>query len=126
MLNGEVWFKFDSALAQRRLQINNTSISDATILRHLKLSASLCPTWIQTCVFKIDGEPVCGEEIDAYLSFLRTTLQQSTNLQGILLYGLARPSLQAEPSRLSNVAEDWMEEFADAIRSLNIEVKVHP
>lgn len=125
-LNGEVWFKFDSALAQRRLQINNASISNATILRHLKLSASLCPTWIQTCVFKIDGDPASGEEIDAYLNFLRTALQQGIKLQGILLYGLARPSLQAESSRLSNVAEDWMEKFADAIRSLNIEVKVHP
>lgn len=125
-LNGEVWFKFDSALAQRRLLINNASISNTTILRHLHLSASLCSTWIQTCVFKIDGEPVSGEEIDAYLNFLRTALQQGIKLQGVLLYGLARPSLQAESSRLSNVTEDWMEEFADAIRSLNIEVKVHP
>lgn len=126
MLNGEVWFKFDSAIPDHRQLINGTSISNSTIKRHLKLAAALCPTWIQTCVFQIDGQLASDEEINAYLNFLKTTLQQGIKVQGILLYGLARLSMQAESSRLSNVSENWMKKFADEIRSLNIEVKVHP
>lgn len=56
-MNGEVWFKFDRALPQERLLINNTRISLKKIYTHILIAASLCPTWLQTCFFNLDGLP---------------------------------------------------------------------
>lgn len=125
-LNGEVWFKFDSAMPARRQLINGTSISNSTIKRHLKLAATLCPTWIQTCAFQIDDQPPSEREIDAYLEFIAQARNASIPLQGVLLYGLARPPMQTEANRLSKASDQWLAQFADRIKVLGIEVKVHP
>jgi len=101
LLNGEVWFKLDSATAQGRLRINHTRQTAETALRNLRVAASLCPTWIQTATFALDGQPSAPEERQAYLHFLARCRDEDIPLQGVLLYGLARPSLQPEAPRLS-------------------------
>lgn len=125
-LNGEIWFKLDSVTQEGRLQINNTQLSLKKMHDNLKLAASLCPTQLQTCVFEIDGTPPSEEETSAYLEFLNTMQLEDTLLQGVLLYGLARPSLQPEAPRLSKVSLEWMESFATKIKKLGLKVKVHP
>jgi hypothetical protein len=45
-------------------------------------------------------------------------------LQGVLLYGLARPSKQPEAAQLSALPAIWLETFAEQIRALGITVKV--
>ncbi|MGG7053964.1 radical SAM protein [Nitrosomonas sp. ANs5] len=125
-LNGEIWFKLDSVTKVGRLQINHTHMSLARMRENLCLAASLCPTWLQTCVFQLDETPPGQTELDAYISFVDALLQDGVQIRGVLLYTLARPSLQPEAARLSKVSEEWMETFAARIRTLGIPVKVSP
>ena len=124
-LNGEVWFKLDSAIREKRQQINNTRMSTRQVRNNLKVSASLCPTWIQTCVFKIDGNPPARTEIKAYLEFIEKVLQEGTLIQGVLLYGLARSSMQPESPQLTKVTQRWIESFGKEINSLGLPVKTN-
>ncbi|SOD19436.1 radical SAM protein [Nitrosomonas ureae] len=125
-LNGEVWFKFDRALATARQYINNTSISLRKINDHLRITTSLCPTWLQTCVFQINAMPPAEEEIVAYLNFLQQLINNKIPLKGVLLYGIARPSLQPEAVQLSTVDESWLSAYAKRIEALGIAVKINP
>lgn len=124
-INGEIWFKLDSVIRERRQQVNNTRMSSRQVYRNLKLSALLCPTWIQTCVFKIDGNPPTREEIKAYLGFVEKLLQEGVLIQGVLLYGLARSSMQPESPRLTKVTRKWIESFGKEINSLGLTVKTN-
>ena len=124
-INGEVWFKLDSVIRERRQQINNTRMSSRQVCSNLKLSASLCPTWIQTCVFKTDGNPPTRVETKAYLGFVEKLLQEGTLIQGVLLYGLARSSMQPESPRLTKVTKKWIESFGKEINSLGLIVKTN-
>ncbi|MEE8327690.1 MAG: radical SAM protein [Nitrosomonadaceae bacterium] len=124
-LNGEVWFKLDSVIRKRRQQINNTHMSSRQVRNNLKLSASLCPTWVQTCVFKTDGNPPARVEIKAYLEFIEKLLQEGTLIRGVLLYGLARSSMQPESPRLTKVTQRWIESFGKEISSLGLIVKTN-
>ena len=123
---GELWFKLDSATDAGIRRINQAPFSAARARRHLEIAARLCPTWIQTCVFRCDGEPMPDVERQAYLDLLAGLVQRKVPLQGVLLYGLARPSMQPEASRLSPVADEWLHRFAAEIGELCLEVKVTP
>jgi wyosine [tRNA(Phe)-imidazoG37] synthetase (radical SAM superfamily) len=125
-LNGEVWFKLDSVTREGRQLINNTRMSLKKMRRNLQLSASLCPTWLQTCVFQIDGMPPSRNESEAYLRFIEEFLSEGGVLEGVLLYGLARPSLQPEASRLTTIRQEWMEAFSEQIRRRGLAVKLNP
>lgn len=125
-LNGEIWFKLDSVTKAGRLQVNNTRMSLARMRENLCLAASLCPTWLQTCVFKLDEAPPAQTELDAYISFVDALLRDGVQIKGVLLYTLARPSLQPEAVRLSKVSEEWMDTFAARIKALGIPVHVTP
>lgn len=125
-LNGEVWFKFDRALAEERQRINNTKISLKKIHQHLQIVTSLCPTWLQTCVFQINGEPPSESEIHAYLNFIKSLKDEGLPLKGILLYGIARPSLQPEARQLSQISESWLIAHGEKIKALGLNVRLHP
>lgn len=123
--NGEVWFKVDSVTKAGRSRINHTRSSLQQMRENLQSSASLCPTWLQTCVFNWNGLAPDDNEIQAYLQFIRTLLQDDVDIKGVLLYSLARPSLQAEAESLSSISRDWMEQFANGIRALGVAVQVN-
>jgi len=125
-LNGEVWFKLDSVTRAGRQRINNTRMSLQRMRDNLRLAASLCPTWLQTCVFQVDGMPPVEAETGAYLEFVAELLRENVPLQGVLLYGLARPSMQPEAPRLTKVTQAWMESFAAEIQALGLSVKLSP
>lgn len=125
-LNGEVWFKFDRALAEERQRINNTSISLKKIHHHLQIVTSLCPTWLQTCVFQINGTPPSELETKAYLKFVSSLKDEGLPLKGVLLYGIARPSLQPEAAQLSQVTESWLIAYGEKIKALGLAVKLNP
>jgi wyosine [tRNA(Phe)-imidazoG37] synthetase (radical SAM superfamily) len=125
-LNGEVWFKFDSATASGMRTFNQTRIAPEKQFERLRLAAALCPTWLQTCVFALDGTPPGEAEQAAYLDAVRRIRQQHIPLQGVLLYGLARPSMQPQAGRLSALPAAWLEAFADKIRAAGLPVKVSP
>lgn len=123
-LGGEVWYKLDRAPVAGYSHVNQISITPAQILRNLAAAALLCPTWIQTCMFAVDGELPSEQEIAGYLDLLRSTMLQGSTLQGVLLYGLARPSLQPEAPRLSAAPEVWMQALAERIKLLGLEVRL--
>lgn len=125
-LNGEVWFKLDSATAAGLRRVNQTRTPPGKHFERLKLAASLCPTWIQTCVFAHDGAPPGETEQSAYLAMIRRIRQERVPVQGVLLYGLARPSMQPSAPRLSALPLAWMETFAEAIRNAGLPVKLTP
>ncbi len=124
-LNGEVWFKLDSVTREGRQHINNTRMSSRRLRNNLQLAASLCPTWLQTCVFKTDGKPPTKIETSAYLEFIEKLLREGVPLKGVLLYGLARPSMQPEAPRLTKVTQGWMESFGRKISALGLTVKLN-
>ena len=98
-LNGEVWFKFDSATATGMRTINQTRISPQKQFERLAATARLCPTWLQTCVFALDGAPPSAAEQAAYVAALERIRQLQIPVQGVLLYGLARASMQPQAGK---------------------------
>lgn len=123
-LGGEVWFKLDSATASGRQKINNTRQSVAQSVRNLRLAAELCTTKIQTCLLDYAGNGYSDTEQAAYLAILRE-LQDLPGLREVMLYTLARPSLQPEAIYLKALAPETMQYFAEAIRQLGFKVSIH-
>lgn len=123
---GEVWFKLDAGTAAGVARINNVEVNMASVVRRLKLCAGLCPTWVQTCVFALDGLGPTQADIDAYVDVLNKA--GAENLRGVLLYGIARTSLQPEAARLSPLAAQTMEGIAEQIHknTQGLTVKVSP
>ncbi|MBI5439245.1 MAG: radical SAM protein [Nitrosomonadales bacterium] len=122
-LNGEVWFKLDRASEAGMRLINDTSASMDKVRDNLVTAIALCPTWIQTCWFALDGEPPGRQDEEDYLGFVSELLRDGHKPQGVLLYGMARPSMQAEVPRLSALSAENMQAFADRIGKL-LPVKV--
>ncbi len=125
-LNGEVWFKLDSATREGFERINSMAIEPATHLERLKKTAALCPTWVQTCVFALDGEEPDEREKRAYLDALAALVKEGVPLRGVLLYGLARASHQPEAPRLSRLPESWLDAFAREIEKAGLRVEKSP
>lgn len=125
-LNGEVWFKLDRATRAGLRQVNDTRTDPEHHYRRLQTCAGLCPTWVQTCVFGLDGAPPEANEVQAYLDLLARAVAEGVPLKGVLLYGLARPSLQPEAPRLSRLSEAWLSALAARIEALGLAVRVHP
>jgi wyosine [tRNA(Phe)-imidazoG37] synthetase (radical SAM superfamily) len=125
-LGGEVWFKFDRATAAGMREVNQTRIPPDRQFERLGVAAQLCPTWLQTCVFALDGAPPSTAEQAAYLEAVARIHAQALPVRGVLLYGLARPSMQPQASRLSALPSAWLETFAEKIRAAGLPVKVTP
>lgn len=123
-MGGEVWFKLDSGTEAGRRRINGVNLATGVLLGNLEAAAGICPTWIQTCVFSFDGAVPSSAERSAYLSLLGKARMAGIPLEGVLLYGLARPSMQAEAPRLAVLPSGWLEGFAAEIRRLGYNVKV--
>ena len=120
---GEVWFKLDSATEPGRKAINDSRQANAKTLENLETSSDLCETYLQTCMLKY---PAYEEEKErkAYLDLLTEIKQRGFNLKKIMLYTLARPSLQPEAGQLCKLDEQGMTQFADEIKRLGYEVSI--
>ncbi|MEI8363282.1 MAG: radical SAM protein [Betaproteobacteria bacterium] len=121
--NGEVWFKLDAGTKEGIARINDVNINPQSHVERLQHCAEICPTFIQTCMFAMDGEPPQEDDILAYLALIS---QVKLVVQGVHLYGLARPSYQTEAPRLSRLSADWLEAVALRIRGLGLTVYVSP
>jgi wyosine [tRNA(Phe)-imidazoG37] synthetase (radical SAM superfamily) len=120
---GEVWFKFDSATEAGRRLINNAKQSYQASLENLMLSARSCPTRLQTCLLDYDKRGLSEEEKQAYLDMLKT-IKKHVSLKGIMLYTIARPSMQPEAVLLEKLSFETLNAFADEIRQLGFDVSV--
>ena len=123
--NGEVWFKLDRASEEGMQRVNDTRVSLDQVRRNLRTAISCCPnTWLQTCWFALDGTPPGKRDEDDYVEFVAALLRDGVRPRGVLLYTLARPSLQPEAPRLEALAAAQLETFAARIRALGVEVQV--
>jgi wyosine [tRNA(Phe)-imidazoG37] synthetase (radical SAM superfamily) len=109
---GETWFKIDAVGAEAMRRINGAALQPETVLQRLRKCSGLCPTWVQTCFFALDGKPPTPDEFDAYLALLE---RGKEGLAGVHLYGLARPSLRPEAARLTALPVHWLESHAARI-----------
>jgi wyosine [tRNA(Phe)-imidazoG37] synthetase (radical SAM superfamily) len=120
-INGEVWFKVDAATEENIQIINQVNLKRHQILERLKNCATACPTFVQTCVFTIDGKNPSEKDIDAYVELMN---EIKSDIEGVHIYGLARPSLQPQAKRLERISEEVLESIAKKLRYLQIETTV--
>lgn len=120
---GEVWFKFDSATKEGRAIINETTQSVKSSLENIRISSELCTTKLQTCLFDYAGQGWLVKEKLAYLEALKI-ISATSEVKEILLYTLARPSMQPEASQLAALLPDALNAVAEEIRQLGFKVSV--
>jgi len=124
-LKGEIWFKLDSITKSGIQAINHASITKSRIQENLEISARLCTTWIQTCVFTIDGKPPAPEEQQDYIKFIASLVARGVPLSGVYLYGIARPSGQKEASRLGRLSDEWLVRYKEKIEETGLPVRIN-
>ena len=124
-LNGEVWFKLDRASEAGMALVNDTKLTMEKVRQNLAAAIACCSnTWLQTCWFALDGVAPGAQDEDDYVDFLKGLLRGGIKPQGVLLYGLARPSMQTEAPRLSALSTAQMDSFAARIRMLGVDVRL--
>ncbi len=121
---GELWFKLDRGNAPGRRRVNGIDLPDALILRRLAAAAKCIPVWLQTCVFACDGNAPDADERAALVALVARAQAMGVPLQGVLLYTLARPSLQPGGERLAALSPEEMEAWAEPLRGLGLEVRL--
>ena len=121
--NGEVWFKLDSATAQGIFAGNGVRASPEAALRRLRTCAGLCSTWVQSCFFSRDGKAPSQGEIDAYIKAVASV---ANVVQGVHLYGLARPSMQPGAERLARLSTDWFGSLAAKLKNQGLTATISP
>lgn len=120
---GEVWFKLDRGTQRGRKLINHCRESNRKVLEQLVISASLCKTKLQTCLLEYESCPWSKTEKNAYLKFLQL-IKAECAVSEVMLYSIARQSLQPEARLLSKVAVIEMQQFAEQIKELGYRVSV--
>ena len=121
---GEVWFKVDAGTQASIERINGVSLDPVLVARNLAGSAGLCTTWVQTWMFRWDGAPPSGDDIDAYIELLMRAGPE--RIAGVLLYGIARPSMQPEAVHLAPLHEAELEAIAAQVRKKGLMVRISP
>lgn len=121
---GEAWFKVDAVGLAAMRRINNVAYQPETVLRRLRRCGALCMTWVQTCLFLLDGRLPAEGDFANYLALLA---RAKDVLAGVHLYGLARPSLQPEAVRLTALPPARLEELGARIAATTgLTVRVSP
>lgn len=122
-LNGVVWFKLDGGSDERLKHVNHARLSIHRVKENMKIAGGLCPLYLQSCFFQWDGSPPGEHDRSDYLDLLACLRRQELDIKGVLLYGLARPSMQPEAFRLSPVSADWLNRLASDVRGLGFDVQ---
>jgi len=120
-INGEVWFKVDAVTEGTIKTINQVNLKPNQILERLLNTANICPTFVQTCIFMINGKSPDEKDIDAYIELIH---KAKKIIKGVHLYGLARPSLQPRAGDLGRISEKELKKIAKKLIDLNIPTTV--
>ena len=120
-INGEVWFKVDAATEETIKTINQVNLKPNQILERLLNTANICPTFVQTCIFMINGKSPDDKDINAYVELIN---KAKKIIKGVHLYGLARPSLQPRARDLGRISEQVLKNIAKKLIGLNIPTTV--
>ena len=120
-INGEVWFKVDAATEETIKTVNQVNLKPNQILERLLNTANICPTFVQTCIFMINGKSPDDKDINAYVELIN---KAKKIIKGVHLYGLARPSLQPRARDLGRISEQVLKNIAKKLIVLNIPTTV--
>ncbi|MDR1890189.1 MAG: radical SAM protein [Zoogloeaceae bacterium] len=121
---GEVWFKVDRGDAAGMLAVNRTPGRPERVIRNLRRAAELAPVWVQTCWFARDGVAPDAAAENAYLDLLA---QVADAIEGVHLYGLARPSHQDGAEQLERIGAAELEAWGQRItQKTGVRVMVSP
>lgn len=121
---GEVWFKLDRADSQGMKAINKSRISPTQVLNNLRICAGIIPTWVQTCWFSWDGK---SPDVGGKSAYLELIALVAPMIQGVHLYGIARPSMQPERERLGRMDVGEMNSWAAEVQEkTGVKVMVSP
>jgi len=120
--NGEIWFKVDSATEAGMTATNQVHLSVESVKNRLKLASSLCKTYIQTCMFKLQDKNPSEHEIEQYINFV---VSVKSYVAGVLLYSTARNPALPEGSDISSVSEDFLAGIAKQLEKHQIVVKYY-
>ncbi|MDE3010636.1 MAG: radical SAM protein [Pseudomonadota bacterium] len=121
---GELWFKLDRGLEEQRRRVNGVQLPDQLVLERLLAASAHIPTWVQTCLFAEGGAAPEERERLAWLQLIAEARRQGARLAGVLLYTLARPSLQPGAEHLAPLPAAALEAWAQPLRSSGLEVRV--
>jgi wyosine [tRNA(Phe)-imidazoG37] synthetase (radical SAM superfamily) len=121
-LNGEVWFKVDSATKSGMNSVNQVILSIDGVKKRLLLSTTLCKTYIQTCMFQLKGQNPSVDEVDKYIDFV-TGVQES--IAGVLLYSTARNPALPEGHDISSVSEEFLAQISNRLIKVGVLVKYY-
>jgi wyosine [tRNA(Phe)-imidazoG37] synthetase (radical SAM superfamily) len=117
---GELWFKIDRGTDEEIRAVNGSETSLAVLERNLARCANLAPTWLQTCWFGNVAAGVPAEaSVDAYVALVARHRQ---SLQGVHLYGIARPSMQPGASSLVRLPLAALESVASRLTAMGLTV----
>lgn len=122
-MGGEVWFKLDAGNDGEMLAVNDTHLPLALHLQRLQTCCTLCPTWVQTAIFSrtLYGETVTTPTLPGYMEALLPLKQR---INGILLYGIARPSQQDLRGCIQATSEKILEKYASTLRTQGFRVRM--
>lgn len=123
-LGGEVWFKVDAGRVEDIRRINGVALTPEAVARNLARCTELCPTWVQTCLFRWDGAAPDEAAMTAYLDVLEAA--GIARLKGVLLYGVARPSMQPEAPRILPLSPEALQAYGELIQQKGLTVTVSP
>ena len=124
-LGGQAWFKLDRGTREGIDQLNQARISIERVQRNLEICLQLLPTWLQTCLVTVDGSPPSDADREGFLGLIEGIQQRGLTLQGVLLYGLARPSLQPDAHRLGAIPSEWSSSFVQRLSAMGLEVRIN-
>lgn len=122
-IGGEVWFKLDAGTDAEMLAVNATHLPLARHMQRLETCTQLCKTWIQTAVLsrKIDSMVHTSPTLNSYLAQVQPLRHA---VQGILLYGIARPSQQDPEGVIQAPPVGLLESYAQTLRTHGFCVRI--
>lgn len=121
---GEVWIKVDAGDPDAIRRINGVRLSPRQVQGWVETCARLCPSWIQTCMMRWDGQPPQASEVAAYLELLQRLVRTRVPLRGVLLYAVARPPRQPEGEHVGQLDESWLRALAARIERVGLPARV--
>lgn len=121
---GEVWFKLDAGTDEAQRRVNDTKVGIEKTLKNLVSTSKRVPTYVQTFFGRWNGAPPPDDEVAAYVQALHRAIDDGAVLKGVLLYTLARPSLQPEAAVLTALSRIELDAIAEKIRATGLTVDV--
>ncbi len=110
--HGEVWAKLDAGTEAYYKRIDRSAVPLKTILDNILTCGKRRPIVIQSMFANLHGQPIPGDEFEAYASRVTELIQAGCRIKLIQLYTVARQPLEPYVSALT---DDALSRLADRL-----------